>query len=62
MPSLIPARVIRMPDTLYLKLKSIAKKERRSYNQQTVLVLEKFVRDYEAEHGVIEVNTDELYE
>jgi hypothetical protein len=62
MPSLIPMRGLRLDDELYLKLKAIAKIENRSYNQQAVYILKAFVSDYEAAHGVIEVDTDALYE
>lgn len=62
MPSNIPMRGLRMPDELYLKLKEIAKRENRSYNQEAVFVLQNFVTDYENEHGIIEVNVDELYQ
>ena len=61
MPSLIPARGIRMPDELYLKLKRMAANEQRSLNRQVVFILEDYVRYYESEYGIIEVNTDELY-
>ena len=56
MPSTVPMRGLRMPDELYLKLKFIAEKENRSYNQEAVFVLRQFVEDYEAEHGVIAVD------
>lgn len=56
MPSTVPMRGLRMPDELYLKLKFIAEKENRSYNQEAVFVLRQFVEAYEAEHGVIAVD------
>ena len=62
MPSLIPMRGLRMEDYLYLKLKHIAKAENRSYNQEAVYILKKFVEQYETDHGVIPVNTDDLYQ
>ena len=62
MPSHLPLRGVRMPDELYLKLKYIAKKENRSYNQEAVHILSKYVDDYERQNGKIEVFTDELYE
>ena len=61
MPSNVPMRGLRMPDELYLKLKFIAEKENRSYNQEAVFVLKQFVEAYEQEHGVIFVDTDDLY-
>ena len=61
MPSSVPMRGLRMDDQLYLKLKYIATKESRSYNQEAVHILKNFVEKYESEHGTIDVNTDELY-
>lgn len=62
MPSAIPMRGLRMEDELYLKLKHIAKKENRSYNQEAVYILKSFVEQYESEHGTISVDTDALYQ
>jgi len=61
MPSIIPMRGLRLPDELYLKLKFIAKKESRSYNQEAVHILSKFVENYESKNGIIEISTDDLY-
>lgn len=62
MPSNIPMRGLRMPDELYLKIKYLAKKDSRSYNQEAVHILKSYVQDYEAKHGVIDVNIDDLYQ
>lgn len=62
MPSYVPMRGLRMEDELYLKLKLIAKKENRSYNQQAVYVLAQFVEQYEKENGPISVQPDDLYQ
>ena len=59
MPSAVPMRGLRMPDDLYLKLRVISEKENRSYNQQAVFVLKKYVDDYEKAHGEIKVEGDE---
>jgi predicted DNA-binding protein len=61
MPSNVPMRGLRMPDELYLKLQQIAKKENRSYNQEAVFILQKFIENYESVHGLITVSTDDLY-
>lgn len=61
MPSTIPMRGLRMEDELYLKLKYLASKDSRSYNQEAVHILKSYVEQYEAEHGIIPVNTDDLY-
>lgn len=50
-----------MSDELYLKLKHIAKEENRSYNQEAVFILQKFVDNYEKANGTITVSTDDLY-
>ena len=56
MPSNIPMRGLRMPDELYLKLKHIAAEENRSYNQEALYILKKYVEAYELQHGVIETS------
>ena len=61
MPSTVPMRGVRMSDDLYLKIKHIADIENRSYNQEAVYILKKFVEDYEKEHGEIAVDPDILY-
>lgn len=62
MPSNVPMRGLRMEDELYLKLKYIAAKENRSYNQEAVHILKSFVEQYETKHGTITVDTDILYQ
>lgn len=62
MPSNVPMRGLRLPDELYLKLRTIAERETRSYNQQAMFILKKFVEEYEAENGEITVDVDKLYE
>lgn len=62
MPSAVPMRGLRMPDELYLKLKYIAAKESRSYNQEAVHILKQYVEQYERNNGVISINTDDLYQ
>ena len=51
-----------MDDELYLKLKYLAKKDFRSYNQEAVHILKSYVEAYEAQNGVIAVDTDVLYQ
>lgn len=62
MPSAVPMRGLRMPDDLYLKLRYIAEKENRSYNQEAVYILRSFVENYEKEHGTISVDVESLYQ
>lgn len=61
MPSNVPIRGVRMQDELYLKLRHIAQQEKRSYNQEAVYILQKFVEEYERQNGIIQVDPDELY-
>lgn len=61
MPSAIPLRGVRMDDELYLKLKYIAKVENRSYNQEAVHILQKYVEEYEEQNGSISVSPEDLY-
>jgi len=51
-----------MSDDLYLKLRFIAERENRSFNQEAVFILRRFVDEYESENGVIPVDTDSMYE
>ena len=51
-------RSCRLADDLYLKAKYIAEEENRSFNNWLESVLQKIVREYEAEHGVIPVSAD----
>ncbi len=62
MPSSVPMRGLRMEDELYLKLKYLASKDSRSYNQEAVHILKSYVEKYETEHGTINVDTDALYQ
>ena len=62
MASNVPLRGVRMEDELYLKLKAIAKTEKRSFNQQALAIFEMFVTEYEKEHGKIPVDADAIYE
>ena len=62
MPSNIPMRGVRMPDELYIKLKVIAQRESRSFNQEAVYILKKFVEAYEEENGEVDADPDELYD
>ena len=48
-----PATSIRMDEAILEKLKAIAISEKRSLNGQAEVAIEKFVRDYENEHGEI---------
>ena len=61
MPSNVPIRGVRMQDELYLKLRYIAQRENRSYNQEAVYILQKFVEEYEQQNGILQVDPDELY-
>lgn len=62
MPSSVSMRGIRMEDELYLKLKYLASRDSRSYNQEAVHILKSYVEKYETEHGTINVDTDTLYQ
>ena len=62
MPSLTPMRGLRMADDLYLKLRHIAQAENRSYNQEAIFILKQYVESYEQTNGVIDIDTNGLYE
>ena len=57
-----PMRSCRLEDSLYLKAKYIADQEHRSFNNWIEIVIRKTVESYEAEHGTIAVNPDDLYQ
>lgn len=42
-----------MDDELYQKLRCIASRDSRSFNQEAVLILRRYVAAYESEHGEI---------
>ena len=46
---------IRMPPTLYYKLKCVAKHEKRSGNGQILYLIRKCISEFEKRDGVIEV-------
>lgn len=60
--NLLPQRGLRIDDELYLKLKYLAAKDSRSFNNYVTVVLQQFISGYETENGEIIVDTDELYE
>ena len=44
---------VRIDDELYSKLKVTAKKKRRSFNAQLEVAIERYVQNFEKEHGDI---------
>lgn len=44
---------IRIEESLYGKLKTIAKREGRTVNNLNEFIIRRFVSDYEAEHGPV---------
>lgn len=61
MPSSVPMRGLRMSDELYLKLRHIADKHNRSYNQEAVYALKQYVEEFEKANGEITVDVEDLY-
>lgn len=62
MPSKIPGRVqtqVRIDETVYQKVKVIAKSESRNTNSQIEYFLKKGVEQYEADHGEIAVPSED---
>ena len=53
---------MRFDETIFLKLKIIAKAERRPFNSQVEYFLDRCIGEYEAEKGEIPVDINELYE
>lgn len=59
MPSAVPQRGVRIEDTLYDKLRALAVKDNRSFNQEVVYILRLYLDQYENEHGEIRVPEEE---
>lgn len=62
MPAAIPDRIatqIRINEVVYQKTKIIAKSENRNTNAQIEYFIKKGVEAYEAEHGVISVQSEQ---
>ena len=57
-----PMRSCRLADDIYLKAKYIADTENRSFNNWLENTLEKIVADYEAQHGVINIDMNAPYQ
>lgn len=55
-------RSCRLADDLYLKAKYIADSENRSFNNWLESILQKVIKDYEKENGVIPVQPEDLYQ
>ena len=55
-------RSCRLSDDIYLKAKHLADLENRSFNNWLENLLQKTIKEYEAEYGAIPVNTDDLYQ
>lgn len=53
MPSVKPLRTCRLDDELYYKVKYIATRDNRSFNNYLESLLMKIVSDYESAHGPI---------
>ncbi len=49
---------IRLDESLYSKLKTIAKLEGRTLNNLNEYILRRFIVDYEREHGPVQENDD----
>ena len=56
-----PMRSCRIEDDVYLKVKYIADSESRSFNNFLLALLKDCIKAYEKEHGIIQVDEDELY-
>lgn len=55
MDSKMSVRSIRMEDTVFLKMKAIAKQEGRSATKQIETALKQFIAEYEEQHGSVNI-------
>lgn len=54
----IYSQSIRMDFDLSRKVKQLAEDQDRSFNKQVIRILEKYIKDYEAEHGEIHIDSE----
>ena len=57
-----PMRSCRLEDGIYLKVKHIADKQNRSFNNLLEVLLKEYVERYEKENGAIPISPDDLYQ
>lgn len=50
---------LRISDELDYKIKEIAKLKKRSKNKEIEYILEEYVKKYEINNGIIEINLDD---
>ncbi len=53
--------LIRMPEPLFEKIKTIAEKEHRSCNGEIVYILEKYVNEFENKYGSVTIDEAQQY-
>ena len=54
--------MLRLPEEMHLKIKKLAIADHRSMNMEIEYAIAKYISEYEAEHGTIDVDTDVLYQ
>lgn len=57
MPSKLQITTIRLKEPTNTKIREIAILENRKLNDQITMILEKYISDYENEHGTINIKT-----
>ena len=50
---------LRLSEPLYLKIKILAEKEQRSLNNLIEYGMQKYIEDYEAQNGIIQVPSED---
>ena len=55
------ATSVRFDEDLLLKLTSVAKKERRSFNAQLEYITQLFLEEYEKKNGIVEIEDEDRH-
>lgn len=58
MPSKKPTILCRTSQEIKIKLENIAEKEKRSLSNLTEIIFEKYIEDYEKQHGTINIQNN----
>lgn len=54
--------MLRLPEELFIKIKRLSDIEHRSLNMEIEYALMQYIEQYENNHGIIPVDSDDLYQ
>uniref|UniRef100_A0A7C5V684 Arc family DNA-binding protein n=1 Tax=Caldicellulosiruptor owensensis TaxID=55205 RepID=A0A7C5V684_9FIRM len=58
MPSNLPTFTLRIPEKLLAKLRVVANINKRSVNKEIEFLIERYIEEFEAEHGEIKIEEE----